>query len=308
MTDRYAVFGNPVAHSQSPRIHALFAQQTGQDLRYEAILAPLDGFEQSVRELIANGGCGANVTVPFKEEAFRLATQLTMRAKAAGAVNTLIFVEGPAAEPPQGGAAMEWGEPGSRTAVPPSLGEGVGGKASYAIVGDNTDGAGLINDIQTNIGFPIAGKRVLLLGAGGAARGAVLPLLHESPGALVIANRTLEKALRLVDTFSSDAQGILSGSAFPALAGQSFDLVINATSAGLANAELPLPGSIFAPGCLAYEMVYGRETAFMRQAANAGVGVADGLGMLVEQAAEAFFVWRGMRPDTASVLNQLRNA
>ena len=271
MTDRYAVFGNPVAHSQSPQIHALFAQQTGQDLRYEAILAPLDSFAPSVREFIAAGGCGANVTVPFKEEAFRLATQLTMRAKAAGAVNTLIFAED-------------------------------------TIVGDNTDGAGLVHDIQINTGFLIAGKRVLLLGAGGAARGVVLPLLHEAPLSFVIANRSTEKALRLIDTFAAEGHGILSGSTFPALAGQSFDLVINATSAGLANAELPMPDGVFAPGCLAYEMVYGRETAFMRQASKAGACVVDGLGMLVEQAAEAFYVWRGVRPDTLPVLKKLRAA
>ncbi len=271
MTDRYAVFGNPVAHSKSPQIHALFAQQTGQDLRYEAIMAPLDGFTPCVRDFIAGGGCGANVTVPFKEEAFRLCTQRTARAEAAGAVNTLIFAED-------------------------------------AIVGDNTDGAGLIHDIQINLGFAISGKRVLLLGAGGAARGVVLPLLHESPLSLVIANRTPDKAQQLVDVFANEAAGLLTRSTFPSLAGQSFDLIINATSAGLANAELPLADSIFARDCLAYEMLYGRDTPFMQQARNAGARVADGLGMLVEQAAEAFYVWRGVRPDTAPVLKALRGA
>lgn len=269
MTDRYAVFGNPVAHSQSPRIHALFAQQTGQDMRYEAILAPRDGFEQNVREFITAGGRGANVTVPFKEEAFRLATRLTQRAKAAGAVNTLTF-------------------------------------KNDVIEGDNTDGAGLVRDIQTNLGFSIAKRRVLLLGAGGAARGVVLPLLHETPAALVIANRTPDKARQLADAFANEINGIVKSSALDQLAGDAFDLVINATSAGLANAALPLPIGIFAPGCLAYEMLYGRETAFMRQARNAGGRVADGLGMLAEQAAEAFCVWRGMRPDTAPVLKELR--
>ena len=270
MTERYAVFGNPVAHSKSPQIHSLFAQQTGQDMHYHALLAPLDGFENSVRDFIAASGCGANVTVPFKEQAFRLADQLTTRAKAAGAVNTLLFAED-------------------------------------AIVGDNTDGAGLVRDIETNLGFAIAGKRVLLLGAGGAARGVTLPLLDESPAALVIANRTADKASKLVDTFVADAQGIIGCCAFEQLAAQSFDLIINATSAGLDNAALPLPDSIFAPGCLAYEMLYGRETPFMQQARRAGARVADGLGMLVEQAAEAFFVWRGVRPDTAAVLATLRN-
>lgn len=282
-TSRYAVFGNPIAHSKSPQIHTLFAQQCSQDMHYEAILAPLDGFAASLRDFIAAGGSGANVTVPFKEEAFRLATQLTMRAQAAGAVNTLIF----------------------ETDVSPSHGEGVGGKTH--IVGDNTDGAGLLHDIQINLGFAIAGKRVLLLGAGGAARGVVLPLLHESPAALVIVNRTAEKARKLVDAFAAEAHEILSSSTFDQLAGRSFDLVINATSAGLANAELPLPASVFASGCLAYEMVYGRETSFMRQAKNANARVVDGLGMLVEQAAEAFYVWRGVRPETASVIKVLSN-
>ena len=269
MTDQYAVFGNPVAHSKSPQIHAQFAQQTGQDLRYDALLAPLDGFEQSVRDFIAAGGCGANVTVPFKEEAFRLATQLTARARAAGAVNTLLFAED-------------------------------------SIVGDNTDGAGLVQDIENNLGFTLTGKRILLLGAGGAARGVILPLLDETPCSLVIANRTAGKARQLVDRFAAEGHGVIRCSAFEQLATQSFDLVINATSAGLDNAALPLPDSIFASDCLAYEMLYGRETSFMRQARQAGARVTDGLGMLVEQAAEAFFVWRGVRPDTAVVLAALR--
>lgn len=271
MTDRYAVFGNPVAHSKSPHIHALFAQQTGQDMHYEAILAPLNGFAQSLRDFIAAGGCGANVTVPFKEEAFRFANQRTTRAKAAGAVNTLIFTDG-------------------------------------TVVGDNTDGAGLVTDIQANLGFTIAGKRVLLLGAGGAARGVVLPLLHESPNSLIIANRTNEKAQSLAKTFTGEAQGFVTSCPFDGLAGQTFDLVINATSVGLSNAVLSLPADIFAAGCLAYDMVYGRDTPFLRQAAQAGASRADGLGMLVEQAAEAFYVWRGVRPDTSQVLKELRSS
>jgi shikimate dehydrogenase len=263
MTDRYAVFGNPIAHSKSPRIHALFAAQTAQDLGYAAILAPLDGFAASVRDFIAAGGRGANVTVPFKEEAFHLATGLTPRAQAAGAVNTLTF----------DGAAMR---------------------------GDNTDGAGLVRDLTVNLGCAVAGKRVLLLGAGGAARGVVLPLLDEQPAELFIANRTAEKATALAGHFG------VAGGGFDALAGRSFDLVINATSAGLGGAGLALPPGVFAPGSLAYEMLYGRETPFMAQAAADGARVADGLGMLVEQAAEAFCVWRGVRPDTASVLAALR--
>ena len=279
MTDRYAVFGNPIAHSKSPRIHALFARQTGQDMSYEAILAPVDGFAAAVRAFVAAGGRGANVTVPFKEEAFRFSTQLTLRAKAAGAVNTLSFVEHDA-----------------------------------DMTGDNTDGAGLVTDIKSNLGFDVAGKRLLLLGAGGAARGAILPLLQEAPAELFIANRNAEKAARLALEFQrvlefahSDAGTMPQGGGFDELAGRRFDLVINATSAGLAAAELPLPPNLYAQRSLAYEMLYGRETPFMAQARTAGAAhVADGLGMLVEQAAEAFYVWRRVRPATAPVLAALR--
>jgi shikimate dehydrogenase len=262
--DRYAVVGNPIGHSKSPRIHALFAAQTGQDMTYEALLAPLDGFTATVRDFIAAGGRGMNATVPFKEEAFRLASHLSERARAAGAVNTLTFAGG-------------------------------------EIRGDNTDGAGLVRDITANLGVAIAGRRALLLGAGGAARGVILPLLAEQPAALTIANRTADKAHSLAMDFPGT-----SGCGFAALAGRSYDLVVNATSAGLANAELPLPAGLFAPGCLAYDMVYGRETPFLRQARAAGARGADGLGMLVEQAAEAFLIWRGIRPRTQAVLETLR--
>jgi shikimate dehydrogenase len=258
------VFGNPVAHSRSPRIHALFAAQTGQDMSYEALLAPIGGFATAVGAFAAGGGRGANVTLPFKEEAYRLASQHSARAQAAGAVNTLTF--GP-----------------------------------HGIRGDNTDGAGLVRDLVANLGFSIRARRVLLLGAGGAARGVVLPLLNEAPACLVIANRTADKASRLAATFAGTR-----GSGFAGLAGQSFDLVVNATSAGLNDAGLPLPDGVFAPGCLAYDMVYGRDTPFMAQARSAGSTTADGLGMLVEQAAEAFFIWRGIRPDTGPVLAQMR--
>ena len=276
MTDRYAVFGNPVGHSKSPRIHALFAAQTGQDIRYEAILADRHGFAASVDAFVAAGegpARGANVTVPFKEEAFRLASRRTPRAEAAGAVNTLSFDAG-------------------------------------GIVGDNTDGAGLVRDLKENLGCDLNRRRILLLGAGGAARGAILPLLLENPAMLVIANRTEEKAARLALEFArlpGCAIGIKPESAgFSGLTGQTFDLVINATSAGLGDAVLPLPTSVFAPGCVAYEMVYGRETSFMAQARDAGARVSDGLGMLVEQAAESFFVWRSVRPLTGPVLAALR--
>ncbi len=273
MSDRYAVFGNPIGHSKSPRIHALFAAQTGQDISYEAILAPREDFAGTVERFILRGGKGANVTVPFKEEAFKLATHLTARAQAAGAVNTLNFMDD-------------------------------------GITGDNTDGAGLVRDLKANLGCDPVGRRILLLGAGGAARGAILPLLLEQPAELLIANRTEEKAARLAFEFArlpGCAVAVKPDSlAFGDLARRQFDLVINATSAGLDDAALPLPDSIFAPRCVAYEMLYGRETAFMRQAREAHARVADGLGMLVEQAAEAFFVWRGIRPHTAPVLLEMR--
>jgi shikimate dehydrogenase len=276
MTDRYAVFGNPIGHSKSPRIHALFAAQTRQDISYEAILADKDGFAAAIEAFRARhhaGARGANVTVPFKEEAFRLATARTPRAEAAGAINTLSF-------------------------------------DGAEILGDNTDGAGLVRDLKHNLGCDPAGRRILLLGAGGAARGVILPLLLENPTELLIANRTEETAARLALEFArlpGCAVGVKpDGCGFAGLAGRNFDLVINATSAGLSGAALPLPTSVFAPRCVAYEMVYGRETAFMTQARDAGARVADGLGMLVEQAAEAFFVWRGVRPHTAPVLAALK--
>jgi shikimate dehydrogenase len=265
MTDRYAVVGNPIAHSRSPQIHTLFAAQTDQDLRYETLLAPLDAFAATVRGFIAAGGAGLNVTVPFKEQAFRLADTLTPRARAAGAVNTLSFTDG-------------------------------------RIAGDNTDGAGLVADITHNLGTAIAARRVRLIGAGGAARGVILPLLEQQPAQLALVNRTADKAVALAQAFAG-----CNACDFATLAG-AFDLVINATSAGLSDAELPLPPGIFATGCLAYEMVYGKQTAFLNQARSAGARCADGLGMLVEQAAEAFFVWRGIRPDTAPVLKTLRSA
>ena len=278
MTDRYAVFGNPIGHSKSPRIHALFAAQTGQDISYQAILAAKDGFAAAVEAFIAVGegpARGANVTVPFKEEAFRLATRRTARADAAGAVNTLGFDGG-------------------------------------TITGDNTDGAGLVRDLKNNLGCDPSGRRILLLGAGGAARGVILPLLLENPAELLIANRTEETAARLALEFARlpgcAVQVKPDGTGFAGLAGRTFDLVINATSTGLSNAVLPLPTSVFAPRSVAYEMVYARETPFMAQAQAAGARVADGLGMLVEQAAEAFFVWRGIRPHTAPVLAALKQA
>ena len=266
MVDRYAVIGNPVAHSKSPWIHARFARQTGQAIEYGAILAPIDGFARTVADFRAAGGRGANVTLPFKRDAFRLAARTSERARAAQAVNTLML----------------------ETESP---------------YGDNTDGAGLTGDLQRNLGFDLAGKRVLLMGAGGAAQGVVLPLLEARPSRLAIANRTAYKARDLAGRFPP-----ASGGGYAELAGEQFDLVINATSAGLTG-ELPaLPEAIFARGALAYEMVYGRDTPFLRLARESGAATSDGLGMLVEQAAESFYLWRGVRPDTAPVLAALRGA
>ncbi len=277
MTDRYAVIGNPISHSRSPYIHTRFAAQTGQDLTYEALLAPLDGFVATVQAFSAAAGRGMNVTVPFKEQAFRLATRLSARARAAGAVNTLQFSDG-------------------------------------EIYGDNTDGAGIVRDITHNLGGHIAGRRVLLLGAGGAARGAILPLLEAGPTRLVVANRTAAKACALAQEFCRQMPqqaALLYGCGLddltdPAL--PAFDLIINATSAGLQDSPLAIPARLFAPGCLAYEMVYGRETPFMALARGCGAQVADGLGMLIEQAAEAFLLWRGVRPETAALLAEMRQS
>ena len=266
MTDRYAVFGHPIAHSKSPQIHAAFARQTGQDMTYEAILAPLDGFADSIAQFAAAGGRGANVTVPFKEEAYKLARRLSPRAQRAGAVNTLSF-------------------------------------DADGILGDNTDGAGLVADLTRNLNRTLAGKRILLLGAGGAARGVIGPLLKLQPATLVIANRTVSRAQELADLFG---HGVTACS-FDA-ANTPFDLVINATAASLAGELPPLSASIFNTTTLAYDMMYGRDTPFLSFARTHGAATADGLGMLVEQAAEAFFVWRGVRPDTAAVIASLRAA
>lgn len=270
--DRYAVIGHPIAHSKSPQIHAAFARQTAQDLGYEAILAPLDGFVATVQAFRAAGGRGMNVTVPFKLEAFALADRHTPRARAAGAVNTLAF-------------------------------------DADGILGDNTDGAGLVRDLTVNLDCPLQGRRVLLLGAGGAARGAILPILDERPTALVIANRTVARAEELARVFAAEARDTqLSASSFAALAGQSFDVVINATAASLDDDVPPLPPGLYASGALAYDMMYGRgDTPFMTAArADGAARVADGLGMLVEQAAESFTLWRGVRPDSRAVLAELR--
>lgn len=271
MSDRhaYGVFGNPISHSKSPLIHAAFATQCGQAIDYRPLLAPLDGFADSVAAFFAGGGRGANVTVPFKEEAYRLATRLTARAECAGAVNTLLF-------------------------------------DGQAILGDNTDGAGLLRDLTVNLTYPLAGRRILLLGAGGAARGVLAPLLDAAPAVLTIANRTATRAHRLAHDFA--AHGTVVGGGYDELARHSFDLVINATAASLTGELPPLPAAIFAADSLAYDMMYGRgETPFLAFARQNGAARgSDGLGMLVEQAAESFRLWRGVRPSTQELIARLR--
>ncbi|MGB5080550.1 MAG: shikimate dehydrogenase [Burkholderiales bacterium] len=267
MTDRYAVIGNPVAHSKSPQIHAAFAQALGEDIEYGRLLATSAGFRPSVERFREEGGRGLNVTVPCKEEAFRYADALSDRARVAEAVNTLRFDAG-------------------------------------RVFGDNTDGIGLVRDITRNLGVSLAGKRVLLLGAGGAARGVLAPLLAEGPASLAIANRDPAKAEALAMRFGAGSRAI----AYAALEGRSFDVVINATSASLADLLPPVPRGIFAQRGLAYDMLYGKvDTPFLARARSEGVGcAADGSGMLVEQAAESYFVWRGIRPPTEAGFAALR--
>jgi shikimate dehydrogenase len=267
--DSYCVFGNPIGHSKSPLIHRLFAEQTGQQLTYEAVLAPLDDFTGCARQFFVTGK-GGNVTVPFKEQAYQMAASLSPRAQRAGAVNTL-----------------------------KKLDDG-------SLLGDNTDGAGLVRDLVRNAGLSLVDKRILLLGAGGAARGVIEPLLAEKPAALVIANRTVEKAEALAQLFAD--LGPVSASGFDWLE-EPVDLIINGTSASLAGDLPPISASLIKPGhTLCYDMMYGKEmTAFNRWAAEHGAArTLDGLGMLVEQAAEAFLLWRGVLPDSAPVLAELR--
>ncbi len=273
--DRYAVIGNPIAHSKSPEIHAAFARQTGQDISYERILGPIGGFEGAVLGFRETGGKGMNVTLPFKLAAFELATHASDRALAARSANFLRF-------------------------------------DGDAIHCDNTDGAGLVNDIQQRLGFALAGTHVLLIGAGGAAQGVVLPLLNAGIEKLTIANRTMEKARALLALVAQSAARPerLEARGLHELAGMRCDVVINATSSGLNNEAPALPAGVFAPGSLAYDMVYGKGAApFLQFAVAQGAArCSDGLGMLVEQAAESFFLWRGVHPDTKPVLAMLRQS
>jgi len=268
--DRYAVVGHPVAHSRSPFIHERFARQTAQSMSYEAIDATPTKFEHEAKRFFAAGGKGLNVTLPHKQSAAVLSDELTPRARVAGAVNTLAV------------------RPDGR------------------LLGDNTDGAGLARDLLNNLGVTIAGRRVLLLGAGGAARGVVAPLLGLKPSELVIANRTADRARELAAGFA--AHGEARGCGLREVRGGPFDLIINATSASLASDVPPLPSGVVGMRSFCYDMAYGREdTSFVRWAQSQGVArTAMGLGMLVEQAAESFHLWRGVRPDTASVVAALK--
>lgn len=265
---KFAVFGNPIAHSKSPQIHQLFARQTGIELEYSAILAPEDGFADSVAEFFRRGS-GANVTVPFKEQAFALADSLSERARCAGAVNTLHKL------------------------------------ADGSLLGDNTDGAGLVNDLLNN-DIELSGKRILLLGAGGAVRGVLQPLLAHRPAELCIANRTLERAEQLCREFADQGPVVACGFDWIDTA---VDLIVNGTSASLHGELPPLAASLIEPGrTCCYDMMYGKQTTLFNQWAqqHGAAKTLDGLGMLVEQAAESFYLWTGLRPQTAPVLAQLR--
>ena len=272
--DTYCVMGNPVEHSRSPWIHSRFAALTGQNLQYTRQLVPLDGFAQAVRTFAQAGGRGCNVTVPFKLEAAQCATTRSERVQLAAAANTLVFHDG-------------------------------------AIHADNTDGLGLVADIQRNAGVPLAGCDVLLVGAGGAAAGVLGPLLHEGPRSVAVVNRTAARAQALVQAHTPLAT--LQKTELLALDMQAlerdFDIIINATASSLAGAGVPVPAHVLRPGSLAYDMMYGAAAQpFLDWAARHGAQPRDGLGMLVEQAAEAFALWRGVRPPSAQVLAELRSA
>ncbi|WP_316673552.1 shikimate dehydrogenase [Ralstonia chuxiongensis] len=272
MTDHYAVIGNPISHTKSPLIHGLFAQETRQDMQYTAIEGPVEpevAFADVVRRFAAGGGKGMNVTAPFKLKAFAMADERSERATLAGAANALKFEDG-------------------------------------RILADNFDGIGLVRDIEANLGLPMSGKRVLMLGAGGAARGALLPFLQAMPAEMVIANRDVAKAQALAAQVAERGPVAACGYADLESMGR-FDLVVNATSASLTGDLPPVPPSIFRPEGMAYELAYGKGlTPFLRLARNAGVrNIADGVGMLLEQAAEAFAWWRGVRPETRPVIDRL---
>ncbi len=270
-TDRYTVMGNPINHSKSPRIHTLFAQQTGQNIKYTATQVDPGGFEQAVGNFHASGGKGLNITVPFKQEAWRLANERSTRAEIAGAVNTILF------------------------------------KSGNILYGDNSDGIGLVKDIRDNHEVTFDNKRILILGAGGAVRGVLLPILEENPKIIVVANRTTGKAKELANIYSN--KGNITGNSYQEIDKLQFDLIINGTSASLHGQLPPLPDNILAENACCYDMMYAKTPSLFLQWAlkQNATKVIDGLGMLVEQAAESFYLWREKRPNTADVIAKLRN-
>lgn len=273
--DRYAVAGNPVAHSRSPLIHSAFAAQTGQAMVYERLLCPLDDFKAHIHAFAAQGAKGCNVTVPFKFEAFELASRRTPRAELAQAANTLRF----------------------------------DAQAHGGWLADNTDGIGLVRDISVNAGVPLAGRRVLLLGAGGASAGVLGPLIEAQPAEIVVANRTVDKAQALAERHAGWAQahGVALSARPLTDAGQAYDVLINGTAASLSGDAVPVAATVLKQGALALDMMYGPAAqGFLDWARAHGATGRDGLGMLVEQAAEAFALWRGIRPDSAAVLRDMR--
>lgn len=272
---RYAVMGNPINHSKSPQIHTTFAQQTGQNIEYTAIHVDVGGFNQAVSHFQAHGGKGLNVTVPFKLDAWKLSDSLSSRAERAGAVNTLILNQ------------------------------------DSSIHGDNTDGIGLVNDIMDHLSWPLAQQRVLILGAGGASRGVIGPIIDKKPASLFIANRTASKAIELAGLFSDMYSSVnIDAGGYETLTGQQFDVIINATAASLQGEVPPLPDNLLASPGYCYDMMYAdKQTAFMLWAEQYGAeNISDGLGMLVGQAAESFYIWRNVKPEVGKVIQSIRHS
>ena len=276
MTDlkkHFAVIGNPIHHSLSPQIHAAFAKENGLDIDYEAVLSPLYQFKNTMHQLIQQKFTGANVTLPFKKEAYQLATTHSGHARIAEAVNTLEFKED-------------------------------------EIIGHNTDGIGLVRDLEQNLDTHLKNKKILLIGAGGAAEGVIYSMLEKKPSELTLTNRTIEKSNVIQNKMDVHAKSFnvnLNVTEITKCPHQYFDVIINATSASLINAELHMDPKVFHEGCLAYDMMYGKETSYIREAISQGSKTSDGLGMLVEQAAEAFFIWHHIQPTTKSVIESLRS-
>ncbi|MFM1782192.1 MAG: Shikimate dehydrogenase [Pseudomonadota bacterium] len=276
MTDlkkHFAVIGNPIHHSLSPQIHAAFAKENGLDIDYESVLSPLDQFKNTMHQLIQQKFTGANVTLPFKKEAYQLATSHSSHASIAEAVNTLEFKEN-------------------------------------EIIGHNTDGIGLVRDLEQNLDTHLKNKKILLIGAGGAAEGVIYSMLEKKPSELTLTNRTIEKSNVIQNKMDVHAKSFnvnLNVTEITKCPHQYFDVIINATSASLINAELHMDPKVFHEGCLAYDMMYGKETSYIREAISQGSKTSDGLGMLVEQAAEAFFIWHHIQPTTKSVIESLRS-